>query len=126
MVKNIDCSDSCSNICFFLKYQGDGDVKSKNSTSSKDIEEKKALKGESSKGLNLANLQVGENIRRAEKDLIHLKASLGRQQVGTPAYSAIASKVACKEKEINQLQESERRIKTEQNVRQGNKKMAIF
>ncbi|XP_034249833.1 zinc finger CCCH-type with G patch domain-containing protein [Thrips palmi] len=92
----------------------------------KDVEVKKALKGETSKSLNLANLQVGEDIKRAGKDLIHLKESLGRQTVGTPAYSAIASKVSMKEKEIRQLQESENRINAEQSLRKGNKKMSIF
>lgn len=110
---------------YFLCVSGDSDPKNKPSTS-KDLEQRKALKGESSKSLNLANLQVGEDIRRAEKDLGNLKESLRRQNVGTPAHSAIASKVAGKEKEIRQLQDSEKRINAEQNLRQGNKKISIF
>ncbi|KAK3917294.1 Zinc finger CCCH-type with G patch domain-containing protein [Frankliniella fusca] len=95
-------------------------------SSSKERDGGKALKNESQKSLNLANLQVGEDIRRAEKDLIHLKESLGRQTRGTPAYSAIAGKVAGKEKEIKHLQESEKKINAEQNLRKGNKKMTVF
>ncbi|KAJ1529230.1 hypothetical protein ONE63_006033 [Megalurothrips usitatus] len=114
------------NVFDFLNNKlGDANTKNKPSTS-RDFEEQKALKGETNKSLNLANLQVGENIRKAERDLIHLKESLRRQNIGTPSHSAIASKVAGKEKEIRSLQESERRINAEQNVRLGNKKMSIF
>lgn len=114
------------NLFDFLNSKlGDTNVQ-KDSSISKDVEAKKALKGETSKNLNLANLQVGEDIKRAGKDLIHLKESLSRQKTGTPAYSAIAGKVSLKEKEIRQLQESENRINAEQSLRKGNKKMSIF
>lgn len=114
------------NVFDFLNSKlGDCNVKNKPSIS-KDVEEKRALKGETSKSLNLANLQVGEDIKRAEKDLTNLKESLRRQNVVTPAHSAIAGRVAGKEKEIRHLQESEKRINAEQNLRQGNKKISVF
>lgn len=114
------------NVFDFLNSKLGGTNEQKGSSSNKDVDVNKALKGETSKSLNLANLQVGEDIKRAGKDLVHLKESLGRQKAGTPAYSAIASKVSLKEKEIKQLRESENRINAEQSLRKGNKKMTIF
>lgn len=88
--------------------------------------DKTNLKTESSQKLNVASLQIGENIRRLEKDASKLKESLGRHSEGSLPYSNIILQYNQKQKEISNLRITEKKIVAEQNHRKSKAKLTIF
>ena len=78
--------------------------------------------------LNVQSLQIGEEIRRAERDVIRLKQSIQRQsdRGDLASVSQIRSRLADKEKELDSLRASDRTISNEQKQRKSSSKLTIF
>lgn len=96
------------------------------STASKPPSRDKGLKSESCQGLNVIQFRVGEEIRKAERDLIRLQESLSRHTQGSPTHATIFSKLEGRQGELNKLRASERSISLEQSQRKDRKKLAVF
>lgn len=79
-----------------------------------------------SKGLNVERFKVGEDIRRAERDMAKLRQSLTRHTEGSMAYTAINDKLRQAQGQLDKLQDCERSIIREQNHRENKKKLAVF
>jgi multidrug resistance efflux pump len=84
------------------------------------------LKSESCEGLNIVGFRVGEEIRKAERDLKQLRQSLSRHTQGSPSHATIFSKLQDKEGELDRLRASERSISAEQTQRKDRKKLTVF
>lgn len=78
--------------------------------------------------LNVQSLQISEDIRRAERDIIRLKQSIQRQsdRGDLASVSQIRSRLAEKEKELDGLRASDRTITDEQKQRKSSSKLTIF
>lgn len=78
--------------------------------------------------LNVQSLRIGEDIRRVERDISHIKKTLQRQidRGDTAAMSHVRSRLAEKEKELERLRSSDRSIAREQNERKSSSKLTIF
>lgn len=79
-----------------------------------------------SKGLNVERFKVGEDIRRTERDMVKLRQSLGRHAEGSVAHTTIKDKLRLAQGQLDKLQDSERNIIREQNLRENKKKLAVF
>ncbi|XP_066999121.2 zinc finger CCCH-type with G patch domain-containing protein [Anabrus simplex] len=84
------------------------------------------FKSESSRNLNIVGLQVGEEIKRAERDLVRLRESLSRHTPGSQTHTQLISKMENKKDEIQHLKASEQAINQECNQRKDKKKLAVF
>ncbi|XP_076232478.1 zinc finger CCCH-type with G patch domain-containing protein [Calliopsis andreniformis] len=84
------------------------------------------LKTESNRQLNVASLQIGENILRLERESSKLKESLARHAKGSVHYNNIIMKYNEKQKELVSLRASEKNIAAEQNQRKNRAKLSIF
>lgn len=84
------------------------------------------FKKESTKNLNVANYQLGVDIKRTEKDIDVLKKSLKRHQPDSQIHKHITSKIAQKHIELKLFQESEKSVANEQKVRKEKNKLTIF
>jgi hypothetical protein len=84
------------------------------------------LKNHCNKKLNIANFQLSENIRKAEKDLNQLNESLKRHKKDSQIYKNITGKINEKSSEIQALKASEKIVKNEQNLRKNHSKLTIF
>ncbi|XP_076674218.1 zinc finger CCCH-type with G patch domain-containing protein isoform X2 [Andrena cerasifolii] len=87
---------------------------------------KSNLKMESNRQLNVASLQIGENILRLERESSKLKESLARHTKGSVLYNNIAMQYNEKQKELVGLRASEKNIVAEQNQRKNRAKLSIF
>lgn len=87
---------------------------------------KSNLKMESNRQLNVASLQIGENILRLERESSKLKESLARHTKGSVHYNNIAMQYNEKQKELVGLKASEKNIVAEQNQRKNRAKLSIF
>lgn len=78
--------------------------------------------------LNVQSLQIGEEIRRAERDITKMKQSLQRQsdRGDLASVSQMRSRLAEKEKELDRLRASDRTIVNEQKQRKSSSKLTIF
>lgn len=78
--------------------------------------------------LNVQSLQIGEEIRRAERDITKMKQSLQRQsdRGDLVSVSHMRSRLAEKEKELDRLRASDRTIVNEQKQRKSSSKLTIF
>lgn len=79
-----------------------------------------------SKGLNVERFKVGEDIRRAERDMAKLRQSLTRHSEGSIAHTAIKDKLRQAQGQLDKLQDCERSIIREQSHRENKKKLAVF
>lgn len=79
-----------------------------------------------SKGLNVERFKVGEDIRRAERDMAKLRQSLGRHAEGSMAHTTIRDRLRQAQGQLDKLQDCERNIIREQNIRENKKKLAVF
>lgn len=86
----------------------------------------KGLKSESCHGLNVVGFRVGEEIRRAERDLTRLRESLSHHAQGSTTHATIFSKMEDKQGELDRLRASERSINLEQSQRKDCKKLTVF
>lgn len=102
------------------------DLAPKASSTSKPSSKDKGLKSESCHGLNVVGFRVGEEIRRAERDLTRLQESLSRHAQGSPTHTTIFSKMEDKQGELDKLRASERSIDLERNQRKDRKKLTVF
>ncbi|XP_053987563.1 zinc finger CCCH-type with G patch domain-containing protein-like [Hylaeus volcanicus] len=100
--------------------------KSKTDTQTSTSKSKNYLKTESNRQLNVASLQIGENILRLERESSKLKESLTRHAKGSVHYNNIVMKYNEKQKEIVDLRASEKNIVAEQNQRKNKAKLSIF
>ena len=82
----------------------------------------------SRKTLNLRSFKIGEDIRRTERDMVKLKESLQRQRNRGDSASAaqIQSRLDEKQKQLEQLRNSDRNIANEQKQRKSSSKLTIF
>lgn len=103
-----------------------GDLARTSSSTAQPSSKDKGLKSESCHGLNVVGFRVGEEIRRAEKDLTHLRESLSRHVQGSPMHATIFSKMELKQLELDKLRASEHSIKLEQSQRKDRKKLTVF
>jgi hypothetical protein len=78
--------------------------------------------------LNVQSLQIGEEIRRAERDISKMKQSLQRQidRGDLASVSQIRSRLAEKEKDLDRLRASDRHIVNEQKQRKSSSKLTVF
>lgn len=78
--------------------------------------------------LNVQSLQIGEEIRRAERDIIKMKQSLQRQSErgDLASVSQIRSRLVEKEKDLDRLRTSDRHIVNEQKQRKSSSKLTVF
>ncbi|XP_012269744.2 zinc finger CCCH-type with G patch domain-containing protein isoform X1 [Athalia rosae] len=88
--------------------------------------DKSNLKTETSQKLNVASLQIGENIRKIEKDASKLQDSLRRHVKGTLPYNNIVLQYNQKQKELGDLRIAEKKIVAEQDHRRSKAKLTIF
>ncbi|XP_078045261.1 zinc finger CCCH-type with G patch domain-containing protein [Augochlora pura] len=100
--------------------------KPKNETQTSSTKSKNDLKTESNRQLNVASLQIGENILRVERESSKLRESLARHAKGSIQYNTIAMKYNEKQKELVDLRASEKNITAEQNQRKNRAKLSIF
>ena len=112
-----------TNVFDFINSKLSNKVESSESVSSTNS---KGLKSETSRSLNVVGFHVGEEIRRAEKDLAKLQESLSRQSVGSQIHSTIASRMEDKQGELARLRASELNINRERNQRKDRKKLSVF
>ena len=86
------------------------------------------LRNVSGETLNVESLRLSEDIRRAEREIEHLKQSLKRhsERRDLTSSSRIESKIADKEKELAKLVASEKTISNEQRQRKNSSKLTIF
>lgn len=90
-------------------------------------EHRQNIKQETSRNLNVANLQIDENIKKCETDIVKLKQSLSRHNdVNSTAHKSLKSKLVGKQKELQMLKHKSMNIKNEQKFRQDKKKMTVF
>ncbi|XP_076756222.1 zinc finger CCCH-type with G patch domain-containing protein [Xylocopa sonorina] len=87
---------------------------------------KSNLKTESNRQLNVASLQIGENILRLERESMKLKESLARHAKGSVHYNNIILKYNEKQTELIGLRASEKSIAAEQDQRKNRAKLSIF
>ncbi|XP_015433672.1 PREDICTED: zinc finger CCCH-type with G patch domain-containing protein [Dufourea novaeangliae] len=87
---------------------------------------KSDLKTESNRQLNVASLQVGQNILRLERESSKLKESLTRHAKGSIQYNNIVMRYNEKQKELVDLRASEKNIAGEQSRRKNTAKLSIF
>ena len=82
----------------------------------------------SRKTLNVQSFQIGEDIRRIERDMTKLRESLKRQRNRGDSASAsqIQSRLDEKGRQLEQLRNSDRNITNEQKQRKSSSKLAIF
>ncbi len=77
--------------------------------------------------LNMKTFQVGEDIRRAEREAARLSAAHARHRDHDPAAAAaIAGKLADLRKRLRELREKEGTIDSARSLAEGNKKLSIF
>lgn len=84
------------------------------------------LKSHSQKHLNVASLQLAENIRRKERDIEKLKESMGRHQIGTPMHKKLNEQMQTMNYELAQLKRSESNVSNEQIFRKNKSKLSVF
>ena len=86
------------------------------------------LKQMSHKNLNVRSLQISEDIKRTERDMIKIKQSLERQRErgDFASVAQIRARLAEKEKELNMLKASDQHIAREQSQRKSSSKLTIF
>ncbi|XP_063232196.1 zinc finger CCCH-type with G patch domain-containing protein [Bacillus rossius redtenbacheri] len=84
------------------------------------------LRSETSRGLNVASLRVGEDIRRAEREAARLQESLARHTEGSQAHGLLSGRLREKRAELARLRASERSVDQERSQRIDRKKMAAF
>lgn len=84
------------------------------------------LKTGSNRQLNVASLQIGENILRLERESSKLKESLGRHVKGSVHYNNILMKYNEMQKELTNMRASEKSIAAEQSQRKNRAKLSIF
>ncbi|CAO1401698.1 unnamed protein product [Diamesa serratosioi] len=104
-----------------------------NNTAAKVPEPQKAtpvtnLKEHTNKQLNVSCYQLGENIKKIEKEIEKLKMSLTRheQTDSTPIYSSIKQQIATKSLELAALQNTEKSLNKEMTTRKDKTKLTIF
>lgn len=88
---------------------------------------RKEIKDESRRSLNVASLQVEEDIKRCERDLWRINESLTRHTDDrSQMHRNLKMKRNVKMNELKILQAKAVNIKNEQNVRNDKKKLTIF
>jgi len=86
------------------------------------------LKGLSGRKLNVESFEIGESIRRVEREMADLKRSLQRHGTrgDSTTVSQIQSRLDSKQKELDRLKASEKSLADEQKQRKSSTKLTIF
>ena len=86
------------------------------------------LKQMSHKNLNVRSLQISEEIRRTEQDIVKIKQSLERQRDrgDLASVTQIRARLAEREKDLERLRASDQHIAREQSQRKSSSKLTIF
>ncbi|XP_063972583.1 zinc finger CCCH-type with G patch domain-containing protein [Diachasmimorpha longicaudata] len=112
------------NIFDFINNSlSDKQVATSQATSSK---AKNPFKGETNRGLNVANFQVGENITKLEKESLFLVNSLRKHAKGSVPYNNIVVQYNDKQAELTNLRSQQKNILSEQNHRKDKTKLSVF
>lgn len=82
----------------------------------------------SHKNLNVRSLQIGEEIKRTEKDIVQLKQSLQRQKErgDLASVTQLRNRLTERENDLGRLHASDQHIAKEQNQRKSSSKLTIF
>ncbi|KAK9872580.1 hypothetical protein WA026_018711 [Henosepilachna vigintioctopunctata] len=90
-------------------------------------EQRRKIKNESSRNLNVASLKTDEDIRRTERNLYVIRESLTRHRdIHSPMHKSLVERLRLTEQELSSLKNQAQNIKNEQNLRIDKKKMTIF
>lgn len=85
------------------------------------------IRSETSRNLNVASLQIEENIKKYEVEIIKIKQSLTRHSdSNSQMHKSLKNKLFNKQEELQVLKHKAVNIKNEQNLRKDNKKFTIF
>lgn len=86
------------------------------------------LKQMSHKNLNVQSLQISEEIKRTERDIVKIKQSLQRQRDrgDLASVAQIRIRLAEREKDLERLKASDQHIAKEQCQRKSSSKLTIF
>ena len=84
-------------------------------------------KSESAKSLNVRSLQIGEEIRRTEREMASLRKTYERRKTGEPAMAAaVKRKIEEKERLLRDLRGREGKLNRDKSMSDNKKKLAIF
>ena len=84
-------------------------------------------RSDSAKSLNVRSLQVGEEIRRAEREMAALRKTYERRRAGEPAMAAaVKRKMEEKERLLRELRGREGRLNRDKTMSESKKKLTIF
>lgn len=85
------------------------------------------IKKESSRNLNVASLQIDEDIKRIERDVFKIKESLSRHlDRNSQMHKKLREKLSNKQAELETLKSKASNISHEQNIRNNRKKLTVF
>lgn len=84
------------------------------------------FKNHTTKSLNVENLKIGEDIRRKEREIEKLKASLQRHKHGTPVAQQLSAQLDARNSELKHLRKTEVHVKKEQSLRKDKVKLTVF
>lgn len=78
--------------------------------------------------LNVQSLQIGDEMRKVEREIVKMKESLQRQSErgDLASVSKIRLRLEEKEKDLDRLRASDRHIVNEQKQRKSSSKLTIF
>lgn len=112
---------------FLNKTISGGAGASTNARTSVKNQHRQDIKKETCRNLNVASLQMEENIKKCNIDIFKLKESLTRHtDVKSQMHKSLKSKLLNKEEELKLLMNQSVNIKNEQKIRRDEKKMTIF
>ncbi|CAH0552963.1 unnamed protein product [Brassicogethes aeneus] len=90
-------------------------------------EHRQEIKKETSRNLNVASLQIDENIRKVEQDLYKIRESLSRhKEEKSVVHKQLQEKLFGKQNDLKTLKTQALNIKNEQSNRNDKKKLTIF
>lgn len=85
------------------------------------------IKKETSRNLNIASLQIEEDIKKIERDMYKIRESLTRHSdANSQVHKSLKQKLTIKLNEIQRLKDKAGNISSEQNVRTFKKKLTVF
>ena len=82
---------------------------------------------DSAKSLNVRSLQIGEEIRRTEREIASMRKTYDRRKTNEPAMAAaVKRKIEDKERLLRDLKGREGKLKRDKSMSDSKKKLAIF
>lgn len=87
---------------------------------------KECYKEHSTKNLNVAGFQLGEDIRRKELDMQKVESFMGRHAVGSTMHNRLKGQLDERRRELDGLKRSESIVQREQSSRKDKNKLTVF